>query len=320
MPTAVDGRVPDFFIVGNPKSGTTALYEMLRQHPQIYMPECKETWYFAEELHHRTPPRPEGIPRTLDEYLALFADARSDQRAGEASPLYLWSRTAAARIAQVQPDARIVAILREPASFLRSLHLQFVQTYVETEADLGAALALEAARSQGRQIPRYTYWPQALLYSQHAQYVTHLRRYEELFGRERLLVLIYDDFRRDNEGTVREVLRALAVDDAHPIRQVEANPTVRARSQRLHELLHSVSVGRGPLSRAVKGSIKAVTPQRFRRGAVTTISNRVVFADPEPPDEAVMGDLRRRLRPEVESLSEYLDRDLVRLWGYDRVG
>src|SRR6185312_10090194 len=78
-------RLPDFFIAGHPKSGTTALYEALRRHPEIYMPACKEPWFFAPELHVRTPPRPEGTPRTLEEYLALFAGARPDQRAGEAT-------------------------------------------------------------------------------------------------------------------------------------------------------------------------------------------------------------------------------------------
>jgi hypothetical protein len=128
------GRIPDFFVVGHQKSGTTALYEMLARHPQIYMPANKEPWFFASELHERTPPRPEGTPRTLAEYAALFSDARPDQRVGEASAQYLWSRTAAGAIAAVQPEARIIAILREPAAFLRSLHLQFVETYVETQS------------------------------------------------------------------------------------------------------------------------------------------------------------------------------------------
>ena len=174
------GRIPDFFIVGHPKCGTTALYEALRGHPQIFMPAGKEPWFFAPELHERTPPRPEGTPRTLDEYAALFVAAKPAQRVGEATAFYLWSRTAAARIAEVQPQARIVAILREPASFLRSLHMQFVQTYVETEGDLRKALALESERREGRSIPRHTYWPQALLYSEHVRYVEQLCRYDAI--------------------------------------------------------------------------------------------------------------------------------------------
>jgi hypothetical protein len=311
-------RLPDFFIVGHPKCGTTALYEILRRHPQIYMPACKEPWFFASELRVRTPPRPEGTPATLAEYLSLFEAARPEQRVGEASAQYLWSRTAADAIAEVDPGARVVALLREPASFLHSLHLQFLETYVETEGDLRKALALEPERRQGRRIPQYSYWPAALLYSEHVRYVEQLRRYYATFAPERILVLIYDDFRRDNESVVRTVLRFLEVDDSAPIHTVEANPTVRARSQRLNELVHAVGVGRGPVSLAVKGSVKALTPAKLRRRALYAVQRQVVFAKPSPPDEALMAELRVRFKPEVVALSEYLNRDLVSLWGYDR--
>jgi hypothetical protein len=309
-------RLPDFFIVGQPKSGTTALYEMLRSHPQIFMPENKEPWFFADELHERTPPRPAGTPQTLEDYRSLFQAGAADQRLGEASALYLWSRTAAAHIAEVQPDARIIAILREPASLLRSLHLQFVRTYVESEVDLRKALSLEAERREGREIPRYTYWPKALLYSEHVRYVEQLERYRSLFGPERMLILVYDDFRRDNEISLREVLRFLEVDEAAPIELREANPTVGVRSQRLHGLLHAVSVGRGPASLAVKGAIKAVTPRRLRRGALRATQRGVVYSTPAPPDPELTSELRHRFKGEVTALSEYLDRDLVTLWGY----
>src|SRR5579871_465436 len=213
---APPARIPDFFIVGHAKSGTTALYEMLREHPQIFLPASKEPWFFAEELHERTPPRPEGTPRTLEEYTAWFEDAEPSQRVGEASVFYLWSQTAAAAIAAVQPDAKIVAILREPAEFLRSLHLQLIETYVETEHDFARALALEEERRHGRRVPRHTYWPKTLLYSEHVRYAEQLRRYHEQFGRDRVLVLVYEDFQSDNEATVRRVQRFLGVDDTVP--------------------------------------------------------------------------------------------------------
>jgi hypothetical protein len=314
-----ESRLPDFFIVGQPKSGTTALYEMLKRHPQVFMPAGKEPWFFADELHVKPPPRPEGTAQTLEQYEALFAQAEPEQRVGEATALYLWSRTAAARIGAVCPDARIIAILREPAGLLRSLHLQFVQTYIEVENDFAKALALEEERRQGRSLPRHTYWPEALLYSEHVRYVEQLRRYEEVFSREQMLVLIYDDFRKDNEATVARVLRFLAVDDTWSIPPVEANPTVQPRSQRLNELVHAVSVGRGPVSLAAKGAIKAVVPQGLRRRALGATKRHLVFSEPVPPDERLMADLRLRFKAEVEALSEYLDRDLVRLWGYDGI-
>lgn len=313
-------RAPDFFIVGHPKCGTTALYEMLRRHPQIYMPEIKETWYFASELRVPQGRRVSGARvATLPEYLSLFAGARADQRVGEATPSYLRSQTAAAKIAEMCPQARIVATLREPASFLRSLHMQFVQTHVETETDFGKALALEADRREGRHIPPRSSQPQSLLYSNIVSYVEQLERYRVAFSDEQVLVLIYDDFRVDNEATVRRVLAHLGVDQSAPVELVEANPTVRVRSRRLHELVQSMHIGRGPLTRMAKSSVKTVTSQRLRRAMLRQTRRQLVFADPHPPDERLMLQLRMRFKGEVERLSEYLDRDLVSLWGYDEL-
>jgi hypothetical protein len=316
------GRVPDFFIVGHPKSGTTALYEMLRQHPQIFMPELKEPWFFASERHTRPDsPASGALPDTLEEYLALFEAATPDQRVGEASARYLWSRTAASAIAQVQPAARIIAILREPASFLRSLHLQMVSQHQETEKDLRRAVGLEEARRQGRYVSRSpSYWPQVLMYSDYVRYVEQLRRYDELFGAEQVLVLIYDDFRLDNEATVRTVLSFLGVDDTHPVQTLEANPTVRVRSLRFNNLMRAVYIGEGPVSRAVKSSVKALTPRELRRATLKTVQRRALFGDAGPPDERLMRELRSRFKPEVVAASEYLRRDLVSLWRYDDVG
>jgi hypothetical protein len=313
--------VPDFFVVGHPKCGTTALFEMLRVHPQIFMPDCKETFYFADEL--KIPParrRPGGPPQTLEEYLPLFAPAAPGQRVGEASALHLWSRSAAGRIAELRPDAKIIGILREPASFLRSLHLQFVQSHVEPEQDFGRALALEESRRAGRDLPRASsHWPLQLLYSDYVRYVEQLRRYEERFPAENILVLIYDDFRRDNEETVRRVLRFLEVEETVPIARAEANPTVRVRSRRLNRLLYEVTMGRGAATATLKRGIKAVTPQRARRRALETVRDRLLFARPDPADEALMAALRERFKPEVAALSEHLERDLVGAWGYEEV-
>jgi hypothetical protein len=315
------GRVPDFFIVGHAKSGTTALYEMLRRHPQIYMPEAKEPWFFSTDMRPRFQPRRAGaLPETLEQYLALFAGARSDQRVGEASSSYLWSQTAAREIAAVQPQARIIAILREPASFLRSLHLQLLQTHVETAGDLRTAMGLESVRAQGRKIPRRSHRPQLLQYASHVRYVEQLRRYRELFADEQVSILIYDDFRKDNEETVRAVFRFLDVDETFPTQAIKANPTVRMRSQRLDDLIHGVSVGAGPLSRAAKATLSTLTPQRLRREALGFAQRRVVHGAPKPVDEEFEAELRVRFKGEVEELSAYLDRDLVKLWGYDRVG
>jgi hypothetical protein len=315
-------RTPDFFIVGHPKCGTTALYEMLREHPQIYMPELKEPWFLASDMRPRfQPPRSAPPLDSLDEYLALFSGAEPQQRAGEASSSYLLSHTAATAIAELSSQARVIAILREPASFLFSLHNQLLRTHVETEKDLRRAIELETPRRAGRKVPRRSHRPQLLLYSDHVRYVEQLQRYRAALSAEQMLVLIYDDFRRDNEATVRSVFRFLDVDESAPVAPRDANPTrQRMRSQLADEIVNMVSVGRGLPAQAVKAGVKVLTTNALRSGALRVTRRHVIHGKPGPADERLMGELRYRFKDEVLALSDYLDRDLVSLWGYDRGG
>jgi hypothetical protein len=317
----VGRRVPEFFIVGHHKCGTTALYEMLKRHPEIYMPDIKEPRFLASDMRARfQPARGHALPETLDDYLSLFSSALPGQRLGEASPSYLFSHTAARNIAEMQPEARSIAILREPSAFLRSLHLQLLRSHVETEKDLGKAIALEGPRGEGRQIPRRSHLPQLLQYSEHVRYVEQLRRYHDLFGPERVLVLIYDDFQSDNEATLRAVLRFLDVDDTHPIEEIRVKKTARTvRSQRLDDALHALTLGRSPISRAARTAAKALMPRELRHDAYRVARARGVYDEVPPSDERLMIELRRRFKPEVAQLSEYLNRDLVALWGYDEL-
>jgi Sulfotransferase family len=313
-------RLPDFFIAGHAKCGTTALYEILRRHPEVFMPSYKEPAFFV--VDNPRPPSPHGpkrggVPETFDEYLSLFDAALPGQRVGEASTAYLWRPNVAGRIAQLLPDARIVAMFREPTSFLRSLHLQLVQNGNETETSFEKAIGLEQARREGRHVPPRANWPEALQYTERVRYVEQLRRFHDAFGREQVLVIIYDDFRRDNAAAAREVMRFLGVTDAVPIDAVEANPSVRVRSVRLDRMTIAVMGGHGRGPRAVRRVAKFLAPRRTRRTAYRAVRRRVVYGKPGSPDPRFTSELRRRFKPEVVALSEYLDRDLVSLWGYD---
>jgi hypothetical protein len=324
-------RMPDFFIVGHPKCGTTALHEMLRRHPQIHMP-LKEPRFFAQELRSRFRRLgPETLPLTPEQYMALFGGALPGQLLGEASPQYLRSPPVAERIARVDPDARIIAVLREPASFLRSFHLQALHNLNETETDFAKALALEPARREGRKVPLYSQSPQALMYSEHVRYAEQLRRFHEAFPAEQVLVLIYDDFRRDNGAVLRQVLRFLGVDETVVIEPITTGQLPAVRSPRLYALTRALGivkqkarrrrravVGAGARRRRTEGplSIRLARP----RHALALAWRKVLFAPQAPVDQELMVELRVRFRGEVEALSEYLGRDLVHEWGYDELG
>lgn len=314
------GRVPDFFVVGHQKCGTTALYYMLRDHPQIFLSEYKEPRFFAPELRpplkHEAPDR----PQTLASYLALFANADAGQLIGDTSPQYIRSATAAARIAALQPSARIIAILREPASYLRSYHMEMVINHVEPEKDFRKAIELEperrrAAASDG------SFLPPQFLYSEHVRYVEQLRRFEAEFPREQMHLIVYDDFRRDNDGTVRAVQRFLGVDDTIPLQPIRTSPNEAVRSLRLHKLRGAVGAADAEVGSAgmLARTLSTITPRRVRGGALAGFVRRLAYAPPTPVDEPYVRELRSCFKPEVVALSEYLDRDLVKLWGYEQL-
>lgn len=112
-------KQPSFFIVGAPKAGTTALSKYLGRHPEIFVPPRKELNYFNKGLVRVSP------IKTLDEYLSFFAEGKG-KICGEASPVYLRTPNAAKEIHDFNPDAKIIIMLREPVSLLRSFHSQLL--------------------------------------------------------------------------------------------------------------------------------------------------------------------------------------------------
>jgi hypothetical protein len=286
------------------------MWEMLRKHPGIFMPSTKEPSFFTPETRKR--------PDTLETYTSLFSQAREDQRTGEASPSYLWSQTAAARIAELRPDARIIAILREPASVLRSLHLEFLNIHAESEKSFAKAMALESRRAEGKSIPRNSTRPMFLPYAQHVRYVEQLQRFHAVFAPEQVLVLIYEEYRADNAATIAQVLRFLDVDASLELAPVQSNPSHGIRSPRVDALVRSLYLGRGGVSRRGKQAIKALTTPAMRKRALAAQRSARV-AQASAVDQELMLELRRRFRDEVIALGDYLQRDLLTLWGYDRL-
>jgi len=179
---------------------------------------------------------------------------------------------------------------------------------------------LEDERRHGRSMPLNTFWPKALFYSDHVHYVEQLRRFETHFPRERMLVLIYDDYLADNEGTLRRVLRFLGLNEEVAVVARVVNPSAGdVRAPRLHSLLRKLVVAQTPGARALKSAMTTLVPMRLRQRTLQATRRRLVFGEPTPPPRELMLELRRRLRPEVEALSEHLGRDLVSQWGYEEL-
>lgn len=309
-------RVPDFFVVGQPKSGTTALYEMLRQHPRIFLPELKEPMFLARDMPLRQPALVRGLPESLDEYLQLFGTAGPDQIAGDASTLYLLSTVAASEIASLNRKAKVVAIFREPTAFLRSFHLESIRAHNEDVKDLRHAMSLEDERRTGMALPKGCLRPELLFYSRHVCYTEQLARFHRVLPAEQIMVIIYDDFLADNLGTVKKVLGFLGVKSHMDVVEVRANATRAVRSPSVANWAQRLWTGANPVGHVLRSTATAVVPSRIRRAVIGRLMDVVVFGDAPPPDAELMAELRARFRGEIEQFGQYIGRDLVAQWGY----
>ncbi len=316
-------RVPDFFIAGHQKCGTTALYEMLSRHPQIFMSPVKEPRYFCTDIHSRFAPRTQEAKRlrTLDGYLSLFDAAEPGQLAGEASPQYLRSRAAPARD---RGGAARREDHRDPARAGGVPALAAPADGLEQPGDREGLRPCDRTRAgapRGSRDPAHCQHPDVLLYTDHVRYVEQLSRFREAFGAANVHVIIYDDFRRDNETTVREVLRFLGADDTLPVETIDTKPLKAVRSLPLHRLANAARVARNNPAAAgrVGRAVNALTPELLRGEAARGVWRRAVYRPPAAPDEAFMRELRSRVKGEVQTLSDYLGRDLISEWGYDRL-
>jgi hypothetical protein len=297
-------RVPDFYIVGAPKAGTTAMYEYLRGHPDLYLPERKELRFFGSDLDIR-----DRTPLTTEEFLAYFADAPAEASIGSAYVWYLYSRLAAAEIASLSPDARIIAMLRNPVTMLPALHAEHLTNGNEDIRDFTAALDAEPDRRAGRRIPPHAHLPQGLWYTDVPRYAEQLERYFAIFGPERVRVIVFDDFVADTAGTYRDTLRFLGVDDAYRPPSFDAvNTSRRLRSERWRHFL-----ARPPdLPRRV---IHYLVPARVRRAAYERAKAMNIVSEPRrplPPETSAR--LDEAFGPEIARLSTLLDRNLEALW------
>lgn len=308
----------DFAVVGNPKSGTTSLAAMLAQHPDLFLCEPKEPYFYAPDLCRAEigPFRPMSEPR----YQALFADARPHQRRGEASACYTISDQAIERLAEANPGMRALLLFREPVAFLRSWHLQLLRDpRLEDEPDLGRALALEADRRAGRHLPPQARLPEFLAYRERVRYAAQLERARAAFGADRVLPLIFADLVGEPGATLRRAFTFLGVDPDPTVEPQHRNPGVRVRRARLEaaalRIVNPHPGDRWPY-RAAGRALHALPDGLVHLGR--RAARRALHAAPPELPADLAAELRVELQAEVAALGDALGLDLVERWGYDR--
>jgi hypothetical protein len=297
---------PNLFIVGAPKCGTTALYEYLRPHPNIFMSDVKEPHFFATDLG--------GYPevQTPEAYAGLFVRSRPEHLVlGEASVYYLRSSVALERIQEFNPDAKIIAMFRNPVDMVYSLHSQLLYWSEEVVPDFETAWRLQERRRMGLDLPPGIRSPLLVQYAEIGRFGTQAQRVLSLFPKEQVKLILYDDFTASPQAMYDEVIEFLGIPHDKRSEFPRINENKRARMTWLRDFY------RKPpplLHHAIRRLKQAVGSEGFASVRQKIVDLNTVKERRAPLSPEFRAELVETFRPEVTILGRVLDRDLSH-WG-----
>ncbi len=229
--------LPNFLIIGAAKSGTTALYQYLKQHPQIYMSPIKEPHFFGlegENLNFQGPTAEQYENRSItniEDYRALFQGVLDEIAIGEASNSYLYLSKAPERIKYYIPSAKLIAILRNPVDRAYSSFLNLMRTGGEPLNDFPRALREEETRIRSN-------WGFLHRYQDLGFYYVQLKRYFEIFDSTQIRVYLYDDLRNNPVRVLQDIFKFIGVDVAFvPDMSTKFNVSGIPKNKVLHNFL-----------------------------------------------------------------------------------
>ena len=289
-------KVPNFFIIGAPKCGTTALAEYLSEHPRVFVSIPKEPYYWNSESP--------GLRRgsrveTLEAYLDLFRGASDAQVAlGEGSTTYLASGVAVRDILAFNPEARFIAMVRNPVEAAYARHQQLQFNFHEDVKDFEEAWRLQEARREGRSIPPNCTAPLLLQYGAMASFGEQVERLLTTAPADRVKVFVFDDFARDPRRAYVESLEFLGLPDDGRREFPRVN---EAKGHRYPGLSRVLAARSGPIASIIHG-LKRYS-DRHKDGLVAKVRQLLK-----------VGRSRPKLRPEFEQeLRDYFAPDVARL-------
>lgn len=300
-PRDASSRWPDFLLIGAPKAGTTALFMALSRHPRIFASAQKEPRYFAYPGKKPQFAGPGGRRKADNlvwaerDYLGLFAACPAGHKAGEASTTYLHHPQAPANVRAKVPDARLIAVLRQPVDRAYSQWLHFRQEGLERISDFETAW-----RAGPDRVARG--WSPVWLYRERGFYGEQLGRWLACFPREQLLVLFYEDWLHRPAEILAQICAHLGLEDfAEPIVTRENVSSRQPRWEWLHHRL------------VLNSHLRAWAQRRlplWLRDAITRPINRINLRRGPGIDPALRARLSLDFRDDIERLETITGRDL----------
>ena len=298
-------KLPNCFIVGAPRCGTTALASYLAEHPEVFFSLPKEPFFWSDDCDRL---RQEVGIQTLDQYLSLFSAATASHRVlAEGSTTYLQSPGAVERILELNPDARFIAMIRNPVDTVQSRHQQLLFCYDEEVEDFEAAWMLQAARKEGKSIPERSRTPQFLQYGDYARYSSPLERFFAQVPASQRRVIVFDDFIRDPLSCHRETLSFLGLGDDGRRDFPKIHDRMKYRFGGFHHFI------RFP-PKAIASPLTALRRTLHRQFPGVLLALRRVLRVKEQRSNLrpeFLSNLRSYFREDVDHLSRLMNRDLT---------
>jgi hypothetical protein len=288
--------MPNFLILGVPRSGTTTTYEGLKQHPQVFVSPIKEPMFFILQGEKELSPalsKHRG-PRDLNGYQSLFRGVVQEKAVGEASTYYLFSPQAPLEIKKYIPEAKMIAIFRNPVDRAYSHFLLNRLAGAEPIADFKEAFDAEEERIRKKWFP---YWS----YRGVGYYGQQIERYFSLFDRAQFRFFLFEDLKADPDRFFMEIFQFLGVEETINVRlPVKYNPSGVPRNRIIHGFLSKPNF--------IKSQMKRILPEKIQYNLHVGFMNRNLAKPPLPAE------VRRRIlalyREDILKTQDLIHRDL----------
>ncbi len=309
------------FIVGAPRCGTTTMARWLQAHPQVLFPFVKEPHFFTQ--HDLRGLDDIELRRAIErDYLDhFFPESDGEQRIGaDASVSYLYAPEQLEPVLRLWPDSRFIVGVRDPLSLLPSLHKRLIFTGDENIRRFEDAWAATPDRAAGRRIPWSTIEPRWLRYDEAARYGTYVERLFAAVGKDRCLVMVFDDLVADPATQHRRLLEFARL---APMPAPELKPEREAKGVRfllLQQLLKRPPRALLPYLASVRhhGRFDEKAGKKAKKtapGKSKSLRRRLLRWNRIPDEKRpipldVQRDIKTRFQGEVDRLGALIGRDL----------
>lgn len=298
--------LPNFILLGAAKSGTSSVWDYLKQHPQIFMSNPKEPNFFVFEgvklPPFSGPESPEVLLKRLyqntitdwENYQALFNGVSNEVAIGEASVRYLYFPQAPENIKKYIPDVKMIVMLRNPVDRLYSHYVMNIRHLLEP-------LSLEKAIEQEEERINNN-WGWDWHYTKVGMYSQQIKRYLNYFPPEQLKILFYDDFREDPVGVMKEIYQYLGVDDSFVLNiKRRKNEGYLPKNKLVHKFLFT--------SNPLKSFLEKILPRSLYKKLIENLKQWNSGSIPPLP-VALRKSLNEVFREDIIELQQIVKREL----------